>query len=158
MRRDRGWGRGGERVYGRRPFRCVSASMIGAIRLGHRPKLMTVRRSVRIAEFLQFVRSRLRPWLKPGMIVVLDNLPVHRAKRVRAAIEVTGATVLFLPAYSPELNPIELWWADVKRQLRARALNALNEVLRVVRNIRAATREDRIRAWFRNALAHAQRK
>jgi transposase len=68
--------------------------------------------------FLAFVQQVLAPNLRPGDVVVMDNLAAHKAAIVRTAIEAVGATVLFLPPYSPEFNPIERAWAKLKDFVR----------------------------------------
>jgi transposase len=69
--------------------------------------------------FLAYVEQVLVPTLRPGDIVVLDNLSVHKQPDVRAAIERAGATLQFLPPYSPDFNPIELAFAKLKAWFRA---------------------------------------
>jgi transposase len=69
--------------------------------------------------FLAYVEQVLVPTLKPGDVVVLDNLVVHKQAEVRAAIEGVGAHIRFLPPYSPDFNPIELAFAKLKAFLRA---------------------------------------
>ena len=71
--------------------------------------------------FLAYVEQVLLPTLKPGDIVVMDNLPAHKPAGVREAIERVGATLAFLPPYSPDFNPIENALAKLKAILRARA-------------------------------------
>jgi transposase len=71
--------------------------------------------------FLAYVEQVLLPTLKPGDVVVMDNLPAHKAAGVREAIERVGATLAFLPPYSPDFNPIENAFAKLKALLRARA-------------------------------------
>ncbi|MFT6145563.1 MAG: transposase [Myxococcota bacterium] len=68
---------------------------------------------------LKYIKHHLEPSLRPKDIVVLDNLTVHRMKAVRGAIDWFGATVLFVPPYSPELNPIEHTGSTLKAWLRA---------------------------------------
>jgi transposase len=68
--------------------------------------------------FLAYTEQFLAPTLRPGDIVVLDNLSSHKVSGVRDAIERAGATVLYLPPYSPDLNPIELAFSKLKRLLR----------------------------------------
>jgi transposase len=68
--------------------------------------------------FLVFVSEGLAPYLKPGQVVVLDNLPAHKSPRIDALIESVGARVLRLPPYSPDLNPIEMAISKVKSILR----------------------------------------
>lgn len=157
MRREHGWSRRGERVVGQRPFRSwKTLSIIGAIRLGKRPLAMTNRGPVNGRIFLRFVRTRLVPWLRPGDVVVMDNLNFHKMAAVRAAIEAAGATPVYLPTYSPELNPIELWWADMKRQLRKLGADTELALAKAVRRLRAGVPIEKIAGWFRFSLAHAQ--
>jgi transposase len=79
--------------------------------------------------FQTYVREALLPALKPGDVVVMDNLPSHKPPRVRELIESADATLLYLPPYSPDKNPIEMIWSKVKRLLRsaeARTVEALH--------------------------------
>jgi transposase len=71
--------------------------------------------------FLAYVERVLVPTLEPGDIVVMDNLPAHKAAGVRDAIEAAGACLLYLPPYSPDFNPIENAFARLKALLRAKA-------------------------------------
>jgi transposase len=79
--------------------------------------------------FDAYVEQLLGPTLVPGQIVVLDNLPVHKSARARRLIEAAGCTVLFLPAYSPDFNPIELAFAKLKQGLRSTAARTLPGIL-----------------------------
>ena len=83
-------------------------------------------------KFRAWVEQFLAPELKPGDIVILDNLPSHKVEGVRAAIENAGARLLYLPSYSPDLNPIEQWFAKLKALLRkaeARTFDALIQAI-----------------------------
>ena len=71
--------------------------------------------------FLAYVRQVLAPELKRGDVVILDNLPAHKGSSVREAIEAAGASLLYLPAYSPDFNPIENAFAKLKALLRKAA-------------------------------------
>lgn len=73
------------------------------------------------AVFLAYVDQVLAPTLKPGDVVVMDNLPAHKSAAVREAIEKAGATLTFLPPYSPDFNPIENAFAKLKALLRKAA-------------------------------------
>ena len=79
----------------------------------------TVDGAVNREVFEAFVQQVLVPTLKAGDIVVMDNLSSHKGQRVRMLIEFTGAMLLFLPPYSPDLNPIELAFAKLKQLLRS---------------------------------------
>ncbi len=84
------------------------------------------------AVFESYVERVLAPSLRPGQVVVLDNLAAHKGERVREFVETRGCELLFLPAYSPDLNPIEEAFSKVKGLLRgaeARTREALIEAL-----------------------------
>lgn len=93
--------------------------MISSIRIDGSTACMTVDGATDTDVFAAFAESVLIPTLKPGDVVVMDNLSPHKAPRTIRRIEHTGAQVLFLPAYSPDLNPIEKMWSKVKEFLRA---------------------------------------
>lgn len=80
--------------------------------------------------FLAYVRQCLVPTLKRGDFVVMDNLPVHKVTGVDAAIEAAGATLLYLPPYSPDLNPIEPAFSKLKAHLRKAAEQTIPRLLR----------------------------
>jgi transposase len=79
--------------------------------------------------FLEYIRAVLGPTLAPGDIVVADNLSSHKVAGVREAIETRGATLLFLPPYSPDLNPIENFFAKLKALLRKASLRTFDGLL-----------------------------
>lgn len=91
-------------------------TMIGAMSLDGFEALMQVVGGTSAAVFETFVREHLGPRLRPGDIVVLDNLKAHHANGIRELIESFGARVVYLPPYSPDLNPIELAWSKIKDQ------------------------------------------
>lgn len=159
MRRDFGWALRGERAVGRRPGRhWHTLSLIGAIRLGCKPKLMTCRGAVNGRTFLRFVKRRLAPWLRRGDVVLLDNLNIHKMVAVKRAIEAAGATPVYLPVYSPELNPIELLWCDLKRSLRRIGADTAELLARTVRMLRCGVPLSNIAGWFRFSFRHAHLK
>ena len=98
--------------------------------------------------FLVYVEQVLCPRLRPGQVVILDNLSAHKVAGVRELIEAAGAHLLYLPPYSPDLNPIEQAWSKVKqilRSLKARSSQALESAIAEALN--AITAENAI-AWF----------
>ena len=94
-------------------------SLIGAIRLDGVTTAMTLAGAVDGDAFLAFTEHMLAPELRPGDVVVMDNLGAHKVKGIREAIEAVGAHLAYLPPYSPDLNPIEKCWAKVKHILRS---------------------------------------
>jgi transposase len=101
--------------------------------------------------FLAYVNQCLVPTLKRGDIVVMDNLPVHKVAGVREAIEAAGATLLYLPPYSPDLNPIEMAFSKLKAHLRKAAEHTITGLLRRIgRVVKTFTPQE-----CRNFLRHA---
>jgi transposase len=78
--------------------------------------------------FLAWVSQFLAPTLRPGDVVIMDNLSSHKRREIRAAIRAAGALLLFLPAYSPDLNPIEQLFAKIKALLRKADARTIDEV------------------------------
>ncbi|MEM9444055.1 MAG: transposase [Verrucomicrobiota bacterium] len=82
--------------------------------------------------FLSYIRQHLCPTLKQGDIVIWDNLPAHKVKGVREAIEKVGAALVYLPAYSRDLNPIEMAFSKFKAPLRNAAKRTWDELIAAV--------------------------
>lgn len=110
-----------------------NVSLIASLSLSGAGPAMAIEGPVNTAVFTAFVSDVLLPTLKPGDMVVLDNLGCHKADAVRAAIERAGATLLFLPAYSPDFSPIEQAFSKLKaflRRVRPQSLPDLFTALR----------------------------
>ena len=100
--------------------------------------------------FTTFLREVLVPELKPGDVVVMDNLGAHKPPVVTAMIEAAGATALFLPPCAPELNPIENAWSKMKNYVRSLAPQSLAELHdAITRPVDEVTAEDAT-GWFRH--------
>jgi len=82
--------------------------------------------------FLAYVEQVLVPELEPDDIVIMDNLPAHKVKGVRQAIEAVGAKLLYLPPYSPDFNPIEMAFSKLKAILRKAAARSIDELWQVI--------------------------
>ena len=82
--------------------------------------------------FEVFVEHYLLPTLVPGQIIVLDNLSIHKGQRVRELVEAAGCSLLFLPTYSPDFNPIELAWSKLKSFLRKAGARTREELERAI--------------------------
>ena len=83
--------------------------------------------------FLAWVRQGLAPTLRPGDVVILDNLATHKIRGVRDALAAVGARLLYLPPYSPDLNPIEPMWSKIKQIQRSHAPRTADELLRAAK-------------------------
>lgn len=95
--------------------------------------------------FQAYVQQVLIPTLGPGGIVIMDNLPAHKAEGVRHAIEAAGCRLLYLPPYSPDFNPIEKAFAKLKAILRAKAERTIDGFMEYRRPHRHAVRTARVR-------------
>ena len=139
----------GERAYGKVPRnRGKNTTLIAAITLeGAMGDSMTVEGATDAEAFEAYVEHFLAPSLCEGQVVVLDGLGAHRTQRVTELIEARGAQLLFLPSYSPDLNPIEEAFSKIKALVRkagARVREAIGRALATV------TPEDAA-GWFAHA-------
>ncbi len=98
--------------------------------------------------FLAWLDESLLPRLQPGMVVVMDNLRVHHVADVRLLVEAAGCRLVYLPPYSPDLNPIELAWSKLKTYLRGRAERTTDRVRRAVHWGIRTIRDLDIAGWF----------
>ena len=127
----RRYGRGliGERVTDSAPGTWRTLTVLGAISVDGWVASMTIESPTDGDVFKAFLQDVLCPQIKPENVVVMDNLAAHKVDGVRQIIESAGATIRYLPPYSPDLNPIELCWSQFKQRLRslmARTVTALD--------------------------------
>ena len=139
----------GERALGSAPQHCgQNVTMLGALSCTGLEAVMTVEGAADADVFRAYVQEVLCPALREGAIVLADNLSAHKATGVQEALAATGARLLYLPPYSPDLNPLERCWSKVKTFLRAakpRTREALDEA--DTRALATITEAD-ARAWF----------
>lgn len=115
----RGWCARGKRLVARVPYgHWKTSTFVAALRCGGIEAPCVFDGPINSARFLAYVEQCLIPTLRPGDIVSLDNLGSHKSKAVRDAIRAAGAKRIFLPAYSPDLNPIEQVFAKLKHLMR----------------------------------------
>lgn len=100
--------------------------------------------------FLAWVQQALVPCLEPGDVVVMDNLSAHKTPAVEAAVEAAGASVWYLPAYSPDYNPIEKMWSKVKAWLRRVAAGTAQTLEEAVAAALAAVTAEECSNYFRS--------
>jgi transposase len=133
MTRLRGRAPKGERVVAKVPgghWKIVT--LIGAIRTSGPFAAASIVGATDSDVFRTYIREVLTPQLQAGDVVVMDNLSPHKAPGVREAIESAGATLRYLPPYSPDFNPIEPMWSKVKGKLRslaARTIDTLHDAI-----------------------------
>lgn len=119
MARRRGRAKRGQRVLGRVPWgHWKTMTFVAGLRQDAIIAPFVIDRAMTGAIFVEYIRQCLVPVLQPGDIVVLDNLPAHKRDEVAELIAAAGAERRFLPAYSPDLNPIEQAFAKLKAHLR----------------------------------------
>jgi len=126
-------------------------SVIGALSYGRGLlAVMTLTGAVDTLAFDAYLTRMLKPQLRRGDVVVLDNLNVHKASRVAEVAEARGARVLWLAPYSPDFSPIEQCWSKIKTALRAAKARTREELERALAAaIKLVTKSD-IRGWFRH--------
>lgn len=149
MMREYGRAPPGVRVVGRVPRnRGTVTTMLGALAARGLTALMTTKGGTSRDVFIEFVTEHLLSTLRRGDVVVMDNLGAHHATGVRELIEGAGATIAYMPPYSPDLNPIELCWSKLKTLLKmfgARTESALRQAIEVAADF--ITRAD-AKAWL----------
>ena len=152
MVRRYGRGKGGQRAVDHAPLNMPqSTAILSSIRLDGEMAFTTFQGGTTGDKFLTYLKDVLIPTLRPGDIVVMDNLRTHHIQAVSELLHDAGAEVLYLPPYSPDLNPIEKLWSKVKavlRKLRVRSLDALDAAVCFALNGVSA---DDCAGWFRCA-------
>jgi transposase len=129
----RGWAARGQRLIGRAPFgHWNTMTFVAALRHNGIVAPWVIDGPINGEAFRTYVEQVLVPELHEGDIVILDNLSSHKAPAIRHAIRAAGARLIFLPAYSPDLNPIEQVFAKLKHLLRKAAERSKDAVWRRV--------------------------
>lgn len=130
----RGWCRRGDRLKAKVPHgHWQTMTFLAALRHDRIDAPCLFDGPINGASFLAYVDQVLVPALAPGDIVIMDNLGSHKGRAVRAAIKRAGAHLIFLPPYSPDLNPIEQVFAKLKtllRKARARTIDTMTDSIR----------------------------
>lgn len=148
----RGWGRRGARLIGKAPHgHWRTLTFLAALRLERIDAPCIFDGPINGERFRAYVEQFLVPTLKPGDIVILDNLGSHKGKAVRQAIRDVGAHRLFLPPYSPDLNPIEQVFAKLKHWLRRAQARSIVQTHDAVADILKRFKPDECAAYFTNA-------
>jgi len=133
MARTRGRAPRGERLRASVPHgHWKTTTFVGGLRLCGMTAPMVLDGPMTGAWFLAYVEQVLIPTLKPGDLVILDNLPAHKGSATRQVIEAVGARLLFLPPYSPDFNPIENAFSKLKALLRKAAARTVDELWRAI--------------------------
>ena len=152
MARLRGRAPRGERLVGKVPYgHWKTTTFVAALRSTALTAPCVIDGPMNGNAFLAYVEQILEPTLKPGDIVILDNLGAHKVAGVREAIEATGARLLYLPPYSPDFNPIEQLFAKLKALLRKAAERSVEALWNRIAALLDAFTPDECANYFRNA-------
>jgi transposase len=136
MTRLRGRGLKGRRLRAKAPFgHWKTQTFIAGLRCDALTAPFVIDAPMNRRIFETYVETQLAPSLKAGDIVIMDNLAAHKSPIAEKAIRDRGAWVLFLPPYSPDLNPIEMAFAKLKAHLRARAVRTIDALWRAIGEI-----------------------
>ena len=151
LTRLRARGVGGERICEGAPEgRWKILTILGAMSVRGIVAAMTIEEATDGDIFEAFVAQVLCPALQPGDVVVMDNLASHKVSPIRQHIESAGAQLLYLPPYSPDLNPIEKAWSKLKQLLRTAKARSRDALENAISDALPQITQENARAWFRS--------
>jgi len=152
MARLRGRARRGERCRAAIPHgHWKTTTFTAGLRLNGLMAPMVLDGPMNGAAFLAYTEQVLVPKLRQGDIVIMDNLPAHKITGVRAAIEKAGAELMFLPPYSPDMNPIEMAFSKLKALLRKAAARTVDDLWIVIADCLNAFTAEECKNYFKAA-------
>jgi transposase len=159
MGRSHAWVKRGAEYVERRPMNWGNnLTLLGAVRLTGWVQLSAMFATTNTDRFLAWLNTKLLPRLKRGDVLVMDNLAAHKDRRVRTSCALFGVNVIYLPPYSPDLNPIEPGWALQKQHVRRHAPRSSEVLLHVARRARFRVTPRHCANWFRHAGYPPQHK
>ncbi len=136
MTRLRGRCLRGRRLKSKAPFgHWKTQTFIAGLRCDGLTAPFVVDRPMNRRIFETYVETQLAPTLRHGDVVILDNLAAHKSQKVEQMVRAKGAWLLFLPPYSPDLNPIEMAFAKLKAHLRAKAVRSIDALWKAIGDI-----------------------
>lgn len=149
MTRLRGRAMRGKRLHCQAPCgRWRTTTMISSVRFDGSTACMTIEGAANADIFRAYVKEILLPTLSPGDVLVMDNLSAHKNAATLDLLAQAGVEVAFLPAYSPDLNPIELMWSKVKNHLRSAEARTPDELLAAIASGLATVTAKDAANWF----------
>ena len=148
----RGWGPKGKRLRAFAPYgHWRTLTFLGALRHDRLTAPCVFDGPINGRSFRAYVEQQLVPILKPGDIVVMDNLGSHKSVAIIQMIRAAGAHLLFLPPYSPDLNPIEQAFSKIKHWMRAAQKRSIEDTWRNIGSLVATIQPDECSNYFANA-------
>jgi transposase len=152
MTRLRGRSKRGKRLIDKAPHgHWKTSTFIAALRHNRLTAPFTIDGAVNGEIFLTYIRRVLVPTLRKGDVVAMDNLGSHKIPGVREAIEAAGATLVYIPPYSPDLNPIEMVFSKIKSILRKKALRTVEALWKELGEITKCVSPTECRNYLRHA-------
>lgn len=152
LAKQKGWGRKGERLRSFVPCgRWLTTTMICAIRHDRVCAPMLLDGPMDGFAFSAYVSQVLMPSLQTGDVVVMDNLSTHKTKEAESIFAQNGVRALYLPPYSPDLNPIENMWSKVKAYLRQKAARTLHGIMYAMTEAIESIAKEECSGYFNNA-------
>ncbi len=149
MARRRGWAPKGERCRAAIPHgHWKTTTFTAGLRLNGIAAPMLLDGAMHGVAFLAYVEQVLVPELKPGDTVIMDNLPAHKVAGIRTAIEAAGASLLYLPPYSPDFNPIEMAFSKLKALLRKAAARNIDDLWEAIAQAIEAFKPEECKNYF----------
>lgn len=143
---------GGERAIDKVPSKNrENTSAIGAIRLTGIISTMRIEGAVDGIAFNSYIENFLVPELKPGDVVLMDNAKIHLSQKAEQMILAAKARIIFLPSYSPDLNPIEKMWSKVKQYLRSAKARTKRKLYNAFAKACDTVSLSDLRGWFSNS-------
>jgi len=151
MTRRYGRARRGQRVHDAVPKNWGrNVTVLGSLSCQGLEAVMTVEGATDGSVFHAYVSQVLAPTLKPGDVVVMDNLGAHKVDGIRNAIEAAGATLMYLPPYSPDYSPIEPCWSNSRACLRAIEARTRNALVKAFAQVIDTVSASDAKGWFKH--------
>ena len=141
----------GERCHGAAPASWTTTTMISSIRVNGSTECLVFEGAIERKMFRAYMQEMLLPTLKYGDIVILDNLSTHKDTDTVDYFAAHGVTILYLPAYSPDLNPIEQMWSKVKGLLRELACETSDSLFEAIRTAFEQITPKNAQGWFKHS-------
>lgn len=152
MARIRGRCKRGQRLIGKVPFgHWKTTTFVAGLRCGALTAPFVIDAPMNRDIFLAYLRQCLVPTLSAGDIVIMDNLPSHKVAGVRETIEAAGAKLVYLPPYSPDLNPIEMAFSKLKALLRKAAERTIPALWKKIGKLIEAFKPQECANYFKHA-------
>ena len=140
---------GGARAHDSAPLNTpTSTTILSSVRADGETVYTTLEGALNGERFKNYLKEKLIHTLKPGDILIMDNLRSHKVQGVKELVESVGATIIYLPPYSPDLNPIEQMWSKIKAFLRSIKARTVDALLAAIPLAFQTVSEKDIKGWF----------